>query len=48
MKEEEDIKLMYVSLCRADVITSISRIAVNVEAKRQEASLTLTNQHTHF
>ncbi len=47
MKEEEDIKLTYVSLCGVDVITSISRSAVNVEAKRQKASLTLTNQRTH-
>lgn len=48
MKEKEDIKVMYVSLCRADVITSISRLAVNADAKRQKASLTLTHQHTHF
>ena len=48
MKEKEDIKLMYVSLCRADVITSISRLAVNADAKRRKASLTLTRQRTHF
>ncbi len=48
MKEKGDIKLMYVSLRAVDVITSISRLAVNVEAKRQKASLTLTNRRTHF
>lgn len=48
MKEEEDIKLIYASLCGVGVITSISRLAVNIEAKMQETSLTLTNQHTHF
>ena len=47
-EEKEDIKLMYVSLCGVDVITSISRLAVSVAAKRQEASLKPTNQHTHF
>lgn len=48
MREEKGIKLMYVSLCGVDVITSISRLPVNVEAKRQKASLTLTNRRTHF
>lgn len=39
MKEKEDIKLMYVSPCGVDVITSVSRLEAN-------ASLTLTNQHS--
>lgn len=51
MKVKEDIKWMYVSLCGVDVITSISRLAVNVEAKRQKASLTqagLAEVYTHI
>ena len=34
-------------LCRLDDITSISRLPLSVEAKRQQTSLTLTNQCTH-
>lgn len=47
IKAKEDIKLMYVSLCGVDVITSISRLAANVAAGRQEPSLRLTVR-THF
>lgn len=35
IKAEEDIKVMYVSLCGVDVITSISRMAANVAAITQ-------------
>lgn len=46
LKEKEVVKVMYESMYSIDVITSISRLPVNVASERQKTSFRVTKQHT--